>query len=66
MDAFDRFPVLWDEVTNFFEMHWIRRVMVCRFESGKLTVLLVEPGESIEIPDESGPEDLLRRVFGEA
>ena len=64
MDAFDRFPVLWDEVTNFFEMPWIRRVMVCRFESGRLTVLLAEPGGPTEIPDGSGPEDLLRRIFG--
>ena len=64
MDAFDRFPVLWDEVTNFFEMPWIRRAMVCRFESGRLTVLLAEPGGSLEIPDDSGPEDLLRRIFG--
>ena len=63
MDAFDRFPVLWDEVSNFFEMPWIRRVMICRYVSGKLTVLLAEPGGTTEIPDDSGPETLARQIF---
>jgi len=64
MDAFDRFPVLWDEVTNFFEMRWIERVMVCRYTPGRLTVLLAEPGGTVEIPDDSDPETLLRRLYG--
>ena len=63
MDAFDRFPVLWDEVSNFFEMPWIKRVMVCRSESGRLTVLLAENGGRTEIPDDSGPESLLQLTF---
>ena len=63
MDAFDRWPVLWDEVTNFFEMPSIRRVMVCRYGSGKLTVLLAESGGPMEIPDDSDPETLARRIF---
>ena len=63
MDALDRFPVLWDEVSTFFEMPWIRRVMVFRFESGKLTVLLIERGGTTGIPDGTGPEELLRQTF---
>ena len=63
MDALDRFNVLWDEVSNFFEMPWIKRVMVFRFESGKLTVLLIERGGTTEIPDGACPEELLRRTF---
>ena len=63
MDAFDRWPVLWDEVTNFFEMPGIRRVMICRYESDKLTVLLAESGGILEIPDDTGPETLVRRIF---
>jgi len=63
MDALDRFHVLWEEVSNFFEMPWIRRVMICRYESGKLTVLLAEPGGTTEIPDASAPEDLAGRIF---
>ena len=37
--------------------------MVFRFESGKLTALLAERGGTTEIPDGSGPEELLRQTF---
>ena len=63
MDSLGRWTVLWDEVTNFFEMPGIRRVMICNYESDKLTVLLAEPGGTLEIPDDSGPEPLARRIF---
>ena len=63
MDSLGRWPVLWDEVTNFFEMPGVRRVMICHYESDRLTVLLAEPGGPLELPDDSGPENLARRIF---
>ncbi len=63
MDSLGRWPVLWDEVTSFFEMPGIRRVMICHYESDRLTVLLAEPGDPIDIPDGSDPESLARRIF---
>ena len=63
MDASGRWPVLWDEVSNFFDMPGIRRVMICHYESDRLTVLLAEPGGHLEIPDDSTPETLVRHIF---